>query len=139
MRPTPEQYRRGLLAPAGKILDETLAKGRQAGVVDPWLVLCDLSDHHGRQFAIYAEAALRGDGAERRVDEQARRSKDPLTTVAGLSVPGALMPQLLAYTSPTAAQSIEAILAHRAANPGTVPVVVIGMGGNTYSLRGGDQ
>lgn len=103
-------------------------------LVDPVVVVADLRDHHGRQFAIYYERTRDGSSseeAERRTDEYIAEceGKGIPTISAVVSMSEAEM--ILPYTSPTATENLRRWKQRR--RPGDHLVVVIAAGGNTYA------
>jgi hypothetical protein len=97
-----------------------------------WVIVADLDDAGGRRVAVWLEAFSHGcQGAEGRVQSHIEYVPG-MVSVLVAAVPSAAVPDLLSRTSPTGAKSGRSIVDAR--KPGQQPVVVVGLGGNTYAL-----
>jgi hypothetical protein len=134
---TPTEFRRHMLDSNRRLVTQAIRQAQDENMPDPWGVVLDLEDHHGRQFAIWLE---RGKGfdpgeAEQRIDANASAVKASLgevapTLIAVLS--RADLEYVMPFVAPTGEQSVRTLEKYRSAS--RVPVVVISRGGNTYGI-----
>jgi hypothetical protein len=139
-KPTPEQYRRAMLDTSRDEIDKALRKFRAE---DPWVIVADVGDVRGRQVAAFAELAPHwgpeGPGEDphavlTRLDDQAKRAPKGQAYMATLAVPGIIMPKVIGLIAPPSEDLVSQITAHRQDHPGTVPIMVVGAGGYTFSF-----
>jgi hypothetical protein len=134
---TPNEFRRHMLDSHRQVVTQAIRQARHGNVPDPWGVVVDVEDYHGRQFAIWLERGkgFDPDEAERRIDAEAASVKASLgevapTLIAVLS--RAELEYVMPFIAPTGEQSVRTLEKYR--SPNRVPVVIISRGGNTYGV-----